>query len=269
MKNDIPSLDLATYAVLARAGGIAHAQPKGLWRERGAQGLALQIGAGRVPTGHGRKKLRALDQQGNTLWHYWAEGPRPHKFWKTWRTVLDPRDHDALNDRHEHPLHRLALRGQAKAIRCWSHTFEWPKNLGPAFGGDSVLHRAAWSGDPDTLRAVLDHVEGLDDQDDDGYTPLIIATHRGGMVTIEPLLIAGADPNVRDARGRTAMHHAAEHGDPALLDRLEEFGGDRDWADAIGRTAEELLLQRMELDARRIASAHRHWARLFEQRLRG
>lgn len=266
MKKDIPSLDLSTYAVLARAGGIAHAQPIGLWRERGAQGLALLVGVGRVPKG--RKKLHAVDAQGNTLWHYWAEGPHPHHPWKAWRAVLDIKDLNTVNARHEHPLHRLALRGQADAIRCWGKDFAWPHDLAPALGGDSVLHRAAWSGDPSTIQAVLDHADALDEQDDDGYTPLTIAAHRGGLAAIEPLLVAGADPNVRDARGRTAMHHAAEHGDPALLDRLEEFGGDRDWADGIGRTAEELLLQRMDLDARRAGSAQRHWTRLFEQRLR-
>lgn len=266
MKKDIPSLDLSTYALLTRAGGIAHAQPAGLWRDRGAGPLALRVGVGLVPSG--RKKLRATDDQGNTLWHYWAEGPHPAHRWKAWRAVLDARDADQVNARHEHPLHRLAIRGQAAAIRVWGQDMGWPQDLEPALGGDTILHRAAWSGDAATLQAVLEHTASLDEQNEEGHTPLTIAVHRGGLAAIEPLLVAGADPNVRDARGRTAMHHAAEHGDPALLDRIEEFGGDRDWADAIGRTADELLLQRMELDARRVASAHRYWTRLFEQRQR-
>lgn len=70
------------------------------------------------------------------------------------------------------------------------------------------LHAAAAAGaGPDVLAALIAAgAGGLEDRDDDGYTPLHCAAAAGHepVLAVEALLAAGADPLARNKAGRTA-----------------------------------------------------------------
>lgn len=59
-----------------------------------------------------------------------------------------------------------------------------------------------------------------------GATPLIIASYRGDVAVIEPLLAAGADINGTDRGGITPLMGAAQFGHAALIPILLEAGAD-------------------------------------------
>ena len=54
-----------------------------------------------------------------------------------------------------------------------------------------------------------------------GATPLMVAAAFGNEATVEMLLLHGADPARRDARGRTAAAYARAAGHPHLAARLD------------------------------------------------
>src|SRR5512145_331775 len=100
---------------------------------------------------------------------------------------------------------------------------EPPQIISAAFGGDAEWVRAILERDPSQTEARDDFL---------GSTPLIIASHRWGTQrgfreVVEALLEAGAQVNARErASGTTALHWAAEAGNPELIDILADKGAD-------------------------------------------
>lgn len=69
------------------------------------------------------------------------------------------------------------------------------------------------------------------------HTALHLAARAGRGDLVDRLLAAGADPNVRDAVGKTPLHHAAERAlDMGTLQSLVLAGGEIDATEAYGRT---------------------------------
>ena len=60
---------------------------------------------------------------------------------------------------------------------------------------------------------------------------------KNSLATLETLLDAGADVNVRDAKGWTAIMHAAAAGNDVAMDRLMDMGADLDSISDSGLTA--------------------------------
>ena len=67
--------------------------------------------------------------------------------------------------------------------------------------------------------------------------PLVAAARAGDMAAVRALLDAGADVTGVEADGTTALHWAAYHDDPRLLDRLIAAGAEVDAANDLGVTA--------------------------------
>lgn len=138
----------------------------------------------------------------------------------------------------------------------------------PSSTGDTLAHAAAWSGNKD----CLDHLSHLDMEhinhaDDKGFTPLIIAIHRGGRELAQAFLLAGADPDAADAQGRTAMHHVALYGDVGLLGLLEDMGGDADLADGAGLSANSIVRTRRNATAQDLEGIRLYWEKMHAERL--
>jgi ankyrin repeat protein len=62
------------------------------------------------------------------------------------------------------------------------------------------------------------------------------ASYNGHLDAVKLLPDRGADPNLQDFGGRTALMWAAAYGTPDLLDNLLEHGADPDVRDHYGRT---------------------------------
>jgi uncharacterized protein len=75
----------------------------------------------------------------------------------------------------------------------------------------------------------------VDTRDPDGRTPLMLAALANDETAVTSLLARGADPNLRDSRGDTALVLAAEHG-VAIVRTLVEGGAEVDGANDEGRT---------------------------------
>ena len=96
--------------------------------------------------------------------------------------------------------------------------------------GNTALMSAAVNNDPpmDTYTAVVEALLTAGANPDTqhrifGQTALMSAVTNGDLPTIRALLAGGANRNLRDARGRTALDRAKDLGDevPGLIEALQ------------------------------------------------
>lgn len=88
-----------------------------------------------------------------------------------------------------------------------------------------ALIRAARGGNADSVRALLSspniEINGFDDE---GNTALIEAARFGHDEVVTALLLAKADPNVKNKVGKTALMLAAEGGHDQTVRTLSQAG---------------------------------------------
>ena len=94
-------------------------------------------------------------------------------------------------------------------------------------GRRTLLHFAARGGDPDIVRYILTlpKAPDIEARNVDGWTALMVAAEQGQRATGEALLAAGADVNASQ-EGTTALHIAAFHGYPELVNLFLKNGAD-------------------------------------------
>jgi len=242
-------------------------QPIGAWRERGASQTLLRIGLG-LPLNK-EKGHSLMDSEGYTAWHYWAHSPRPHQSFEGVWEETEGNLLDRTASSGAHAWHFLLLTGQLQAMAIWKDKQGIPPEP-PALNttGDTFSHCLAWSGEGQALEIVgkrgLLSINAVDNQ---GFTPLIIALHRGDLDFVHRFLMAGADPNQKDAQGRTSLHHAGQYGQEELFMLLEDFGGDPEERDLQGIEASSVLRTRRRLPSTDTAAIREHWSRRQQSRL--
>ena len=108
--------------------------------------------------------------------------------------------------------------------------------------GRSALHEAARAGHAEIVGTLLAAGADVQASDGDGRTPWLEAARGGHLQVIERLLPARPELHVADGDGRTALALAcsAEQVDPALVQRLLEFGVDPSRAGHDGKRAVDL-----------------------------
>lgn len=115
-------------------------------------------------------------------------------------------------------------------------------------GWTALMDAAALSKGPrvEMVRALLDAGASLEAVNDQGETPLIVATKyprlNGDVVRL--LIERGAKVNARSKKGRTALMHAAFELEVDEVIVLVEKGADVNAADAVGDTALLIALGR-------------------------
>ena len=80
--------------------------------------------------------------------------------------------------------------------------------------GSTPLHCAAWHGDVETVRFLLDAGADINDQNQSshwGTTPLHAAAHGDQRAVAELLIARGADLHAKNLHGRTPLEETAIH----------------------------------------------------------
>ena len=91
-----------------------------------------------------------------------------------------------------------------------------------------LLHQAAQAGDVERLRALLAQGEPVDQRDDSGDTPLMVAARVGHEDSFLWLIRSGADPRAIGHGKATPLHWAARAGRPKMIQSLLDRGVDID-----------------------------------------
>ena len=83
------------------------------------------------------------------------------------------------------------------------------------------LLAAAIAGDVAAIRKAIDFGVPLESRRADGTTALLLAAEADQMAAVEALMAERADPNLADAKGRTALSIARARGDKAMLELID------------------------------------------------
>jgi uncharacterized protein len=108
------------------------------------------------------------------------------------------------------------------------------------------LWAAAFNDDAAALRLLAQHGAPIDAVAE-GATPLFFAVQWSRFTAVRTLLELGADPDWRDAKGRTALHCLLRKGAaPEQLRLLMKHGARVDLSDGDGRTAAAILRRKRD-----------------------
>mmetsp|Transcript_31754 Transcript_31754/g.100921 ORF Transcript_31754/g.100921 Transcript_31754/m.100921 type:complete len:576 (-) Transcript_31754:233-1960(-) len=146
-------------------------------------------------------------------------------------TVLqDAEDVHAIDSRNWNALHCAVIYENAGIVESLLERGAFIE--GQTKFGWRALHLACYSGTLEMVDALLRHSPKLDPQTKaHGDTPLIVAATRGFPLIAERLLRAGADKDLANAIGRTALHCVAQNGNVELCEILLEHGANMTIAD--------------------------------------
>ena len=138
-------------------------------------------------------------------------------------------DADAPTGAGETPLTCGARAGAADVVHVLLEAGVdpgWPNDL-----GDTAMHLAMLSPEGTDVAGIVAALAGAgasgDDENNDGITPLILASRNARPDLVKLLLAHGAEPNIRGAAGNTALIFASEGrhesgNDPTDTSRMEE-----------------------------------------------
>jgi hypothetical protein len=116
------------------------------------------------------------------------------------------------------------------------------------------MFAAVWNEDREAIRLLLRYGAQVDDEASADETPLLGAVAWSKFGPAEELLQAGADPNVRDRNGDTALHLMLRKGSPIDAFRLfARYGARGDVPDTRGQTAAAILRRKRDPEFRALA----------------
>jgi len=121
-------------------------------------------------------------------------------------------------------LHDAAFDGNVERMRKLLEKGENP-NVRDEYGS-TPLHKAASRGHVDIARLLLEYGADPNVRDEYGWTPLHNAAYRGHVDVVAHLLERGADPNIQNKDGSTPLHKAASRGHVDVVRLLLEHGAD-------------------------------------------
>lgn len=145
-------------------------------------------------------------------------------------------------------LYTAAVQGEAWAVGELLAAGASPNAVPPGDEDGTPLCGAASFGHHHVLRALLLAGADPNKREADGFTPLLWAVSGGWYDCAVELLSAGADPDLADDTGRTPLHAAARQGRLQLVRLLLEHGADADLVDATGHTAWAIADARVGID---------------------
>jgi ankyrin repeat protein len=118
------------------------------------------------------------------------------------------------------------------------------------------LHSAAYGGQPEVARILLQHNADKNAQDRMGLTPLHFASEYGRPRVSRLLLEHGADVDARDEHRSTPLHLAIQYRKLEVVRLLIEHGANVDAQDDEGKTALQLALAEGHHEISKLLSDH-------------
>lgn len=223
----------------------------------------------RILQGLSPKKGRyqqSLDKNGNNLWFYWIMNEHPMNNLKIWLTKLNSVDPYMINGKKESLIYKTIVNDKKDVFDFLIEKYDLDlfcsnKNM----WCENLIHASVWSGNHFFLKKFLTEEKDLDEKNNEGMTPLMIATHID-IELVKLLLLAGANPNITDNKKKSALHYAADNPDTTIYSLIEDCGGYGDIIDCLGRTPEEILHKNIEKDEIKIKSTENYWIKQLKKR---
>lgn len=128
----------------------------------------------------------------------------------------------------------------------------------PEIGIQRALNYAAFTGDIENLEKLLKLNTWVDFYTKDGESALMKAARGGENSTAKALLAKGADVNLQDALGNSAIHHLASILTPTkseLLETLTKAGANLDQKNNNGETAITIAAKKLNVEGVRMLIA--------------
>ena len=94
------------------------------------------------------------------------------------------------------------------------------------FTGENAIHEAVRLGDLPIMTILLNHINDIDETDNQGITGLHLAVKEGHFSIIEILIERGSRVNEKDSWKWTSLHWAALNGDKKVIELLLARGAD-------------------------------------------
>lgn len=133
---------------------------------------------------------------------------------------------------------RAALAGKAKAVKAWLKGSNVDVNARGVNNITLLMLASCKFEGVELVRLLLKRSASLDLRDRNGCTALMVATSGGCTASMKLLLEAGADPDVQDIHGRTALFRAADRKEePCFWQTLIDAGARTDICDIVCGTA--------------------------------
>ncbi|MDE7273001.1 MAG: ankyrin repeat domain-containing protein [Lachnospiraceae bacterium] len=93
--------------------------------------------------------------------------------------------------------------------------------------GNTTLHHACWNNQGEVVKALLEKdPASVNKRNNDGESPLLLATRQSNLMIVELLLTAGAETDNADIHGVMPLHVAAGNGDLFVGKALLAAGAD-------------------------------------------
>ena len=200
--------------------------------------------------------LEARDERGRTWLHLCCATPLDGQR----SAAASIRTADLLLDRGLDLEDAAFNEGEFRATPLW-YSISWGKNLALAehllkrgARPEHSLFAAAWNNDSVAIRLLIKYGAKVDGDGPAEDSPMLGAVLWSRFGPAETLLEAGANPNLRDKKGMTALHYMLKKGsDKEHLRLLARFGARGDIPGPDGRTAVEILRRKRDPDFHRIA----------------
>lgn len=111
--------------------------------------------------------------------------------------------------------------------------------------GNSAIFQAVAGGNVKIVSAVLKITRNPNEiEREKGWTPLLLASVKGNYELVKLLLSYGADPNIRNYDGATALHFSVYEGQIEIAKLLIDNGADKTIQDSDGNTPVEIAKRR-------------------------
>ena len=173
------------------------------------------------------------------------------------RTAMDLAAANSMPDVLSALINRQQQTSGDSGIFGMLHGNKNPIHLSKDRYGINAMHQAARQGDLETLTLILSASDAnVNERNDAGETPLLVAARAGAVGCVEKLLSVKADPNRPGKNGETPLCEAARLGRLVIAELLIRAGADINAAPRTGQTPLLQAIRERNIDIVRVLLAN-------------